>query len=76
MNRKDFIKNGLLGSGIFTSASAENVTQNDIDEIQPLQPIGYNHLPNPGSKIKDNYVLHKADSREIGFMAGWKVIIV
>lgn len=63
MDRKEFIKNGLLGSGIFTAASAENLTQNDIDEIQPLQPVGYNHLPNQDSKIRDNYVLHKSASR-------------
>ncbi|WP_419870434.1 pirin family protein [Chryseobacterium sp. CT-SW4] len=64
MDRKDFLKKGLLGTGMFVaSASLGNTMKNEIDEIEPLEPIGYNHLPNPDSKIKDNSVLHKADSR-------------
>ncbi|MBV8325076.1 pirin family protein [Chryseobacterium sp.] len=64
MDRKDFLKKGLLGTGMFvTSASLANSMKNEIDEIEPLEPIGYNHLPNTDSKIKENSVLHKADSR-------------
>lgn len=64
MDRKDFLKKGLLGTGMFVaSASLGNTMKNEIDEIEPLEPIGYNHLPNPESKLKDNSVLHKADSR-------------
>ncbi|SHE81171.1 hypothetical protein SAMN05444408_104209 [Chryseobacterium takakiae] len=64
MDRKDFLKKGLLGTGMFVaSASLGNTMKNEIDEIEPLEPIGYNHLPNPDSKIKDNSVIHKADTR-------------
>ncbi|WP_449386917.1 pirin family protein [Chryseobacterium lineare] len=64
MDRKDFLKKGLLGTGMFVaSASLGNTMKNEIDEIEPLEPIGYNHLPNPESKIKDNSVIHEADSR-------------
>jgi len=64
MDRKDFLKKGLLGTGMFVaSASLGNTMKNEIDEIEPLEPIGYNHLPNPESKIKDNSVIHKADTR-------------
>lgn len=64
MDRKDFLKKGLLGTGMFVaSASLGNTMKNEIDEIEQLEPIGYNHLPNPESKIKDNSVIHKADSR-------------
>ncbi|MGE8556549.1 MAG: pirin family protein [Chryseobacterium jejuense] len=64
MNRKDFLKKGLLGTGMFVaSASLGNTMQNEIDEIEPLEPIGYNHLPNTDSKIKENSVIHKAASR-------------
>lgn len=64
MDRKDFLKKGLLGTGMFVaSASLGNTMKNEIDEIEPLEPIGYNHLPNPDSKVKDNSVIHKADSR-------------
>ncbi|KXH85057.1 pirin family protein [Chryseobacterium kwangjuense] len=64
MDRKDFLKKGLLGTGMFVaSASLGNTMKNEIDEIEPLEPIGYNHLPNLDSKVKDNSVIHKADSR-------------
>lgn len=64
MDRKDFLKKGLLGTGMFVaSASLGNTMKNEIDEIEPLEPIGYNHLPNTDSKIKENSVIHKADSR-------------
>ncbi|RWX01659.1 pirin family protein [Flavobacterium cerinum] len=64
MDRKDFIKKGLMGTGMFiTSAAIGDTLNNDIDEIQPLEPIGYNHLPNTDSLILENTVLHKADSR-------------
>lgn len=71
MERKEFIKKGLMGTGMFvTSAVVGNVLKNDIDEIRELEPIGYNHLPNPDSKVLENTVLHKADSRGLA-NHGW-----
>lgn len=53
-----------MGTGMFiTSAAIGDTLKNDIDEIQPLEPIGYNHLPNESSLILENTVLHKANSR-------------
>lgn len=64
MDRKDFIKKGLMGTGMFiTSAAVGNALNNDIDEIKPLEPIGYNHLPNQNPLIMENTVLHKANTR-------------
>jgi len=64
MDRKDFIRKGLMGTGMFiASTTVGNALQNDIDEITPLEPIGYNHLPNEDSKIMENTVLHKAATR-------------
>src|ERR1700754_2737741 len=64
MDRKDFIRKGLMGTGMFiTSAAIGDTLNNDIDEIKPLEPIGYNHLPNESSLILENTVLHKADTR-------------
>ncbi len=64
MDRKDFIRKGLMGTGMFiTSAAIGDTLNNDIDEIQPLEPIGYNHLPNESSLILENTVLHKANTR-------------
>ena len=64
MDRKDFIKKGLLGTGMFVTTSAlGTIIKNDIDELKELEPIGFNHLPNKTSKIMANTVLHKSDSR-------------
>lgn len=64
MDRKDFIKKGLLGTGMFVaSAAVANILQNDIDEIKPLDPVGFNHLPSSDTPVTENSVLHKAESR-------------
>lgn len=64
MDRKDFIKKGLLGTGMFVaSAAVANIMQNDIDEIKPLDPVGFNHLPATDTPLTENSVLHKAESR-------------
>lgn len=46
-----------------TSAAIGDTLNNEIDEIKPLEPIGYNHLPNIKSNIMENTVLHKANTR-------------
>ena len=59
MDRKDFIKKGIMGSVIFSStAAAANVVKNDIDELKELEVVGFNHIKNTHSKIMDNTVLH------------------
>ena len=64
MDRKEFLKKGLLGTGMFAATAAMgNVLKNDIDELRALDIIGFNHLPNTTSKIMANTVLHKADTR-------------
>ena len=64
MDRKDFIKKGVLGSVIFASTGAmANVVKNNIDELKELEVLGFNHIPNTNSKIMANTVLHKAETR-------------
>jgi redox-sensitive bicupin YhaK (pirin superfamily) len=64
MDRKNFIKKGILGTGVFLASSTlANVLKNNIDELKPLEPLGFNHLPNTDSKIMANIVLHKAETR-------------
>ncbi|MBK9736270.1 MAG: pirin family protein [Saprospiraceae bacterium] len=71
MKRIDFLKQGILGTGIFVaSGSIGSVIENNIDELQKLEIIpdvqkiiGFNHIPNNTSKIMSNTVLHKAESR-------------
>ena len=64
MNRKDFLRKGLLGTGVFVSAAAlGNVIKNNNDELKEPQILGFNHIPNTKSEIMTNSILHKADTR-------------
>jgi len=64
MDRKNFIQKSLLGTGILISTrGAANILKNDIDELVPLDIVGFNHIATTDSKIMDNKVLHKAETR-------------
>jgi len=70
MDRKDFLKKGLLGTGMFVASNAVgSLITNDIDELEALEPftedkiVGFNHIPNTTSKIMSNTVIHKSDTR-------------
>lgn len=64
MDRKDFLRKGLLGTGMFvTSAGLANVIKNDVDELKELEILGFNHIPTTTSKIMENTILHKAETR-------------
>lgn len=64
MNKKNFIKKGLLGSGIFAaSTSSAEVMKNDIDEIEPLETLDSAALHSSSAPLENHSVLHKAASR-------------
>lgn len=70
MDRKEFLKKGILGTGVFVAAASNaGALVNDIDELKALDPlqmpsdIGFNHIPNTNSKIMASTVLHKANTR-------------
>ncbi len=69
MDRIEFLKKGLLGTGMFVASSAlGNIIKNDIDDPdsyqeKKLEIIGFNHIPNTTSTIMKNTILHKADTR-------------
>jgi redox-sensitive bicupin YhaK (pirin superfamily) len=64
MDRKAFLKNSLLGAGALATARVSAaVIENDIDELRPLNLLGFNHIPNTHSKIMANSILHKAETR-------------
>lgn len=64
MDRKAFLRNSLLGAGALATARVSAaVIENDIDELRPLDLLGFNHIPNTHSKIMANTVLHKAETR-------------
>ncbi len=44
-------------------SAAARLIQNSIDELQPPEPIGFNHLPSETPRIMSNMVLHKAATR-------------
>jgi quercetin 2,3-dioxygenase len=65
MDRKNFLRLGLLGTSILASSkTVANLAENDIDELKPLKVTGFNHLPNETAQTSTaNMVLHKADTR-------------
>lgn len=53
-----------MGTGMFLTANAiGNVIKNDIDELKELELIGFNHIPTTTSKIMENTIIHKAETR-------------
>lgn len=71
MDRKTFIRNGLLGTAIFAGSTVRGqLTNNNIDELNPLDIIGFNHIPNEKSTIMENAVYHPAESRGLA-NHGW-----
>ncbi len=64
MDRKHFLRLGLLGTGILASGKGmANLAENNIDELKPLEVIGFNHIPNTSSDLMHNSVLHRAETR-------------
>lgn len=64
MDRKDFLKKGLLGTAILaTSGVAAKLIENNISELDNLKILGFNHLPPEDSKIMENKILYKSNSR-------------
>jgi len=64
MNKQNFIKKGLLGSGIFASSTdSADIMRNDIDEIEPLERLDANAVEYNSDQLENHSVLHKATSR-------------
>ena len=69
MDRKDFLKKGLMGTGMFVaSAALGNIIKNDNNNPDSYQEkeqeiLGFNHLPQTTSKIMENSIIHKSETR-------------
>ena len=64
MDRKNFIRNSLLTAGSVTLAGyANRLFASHKEELQPIEIVGFNHIPQTNSKIMENIVLHKANTR-------------
>lgn len=60
MNRKEFLKKGLLGTSVLAGGA---VVAKEASEAVQEKIVGFNHLPNTNSKIMENTVLHQANTR-------------
>lgn len=64
MKKEDFIKKGLMGTGVFTNNKLPGaVVKNDIDELKELELIGFDHLTATETATNTSTVLHKSVSR-------------
>ena len=64
MDRKNFLRKSLLGTGMLVGGTAAaQLMQNDIDELKPLEPVGFDHLPPTPPQRMGNMVLHRANER-------------
>lgn len=72
MERKKFLKLGMLGTGIFAaSGTLAHLVKNNIDELRPLDILGFNHIPNEKNEAPmENMILHKAGTRGLA-NHGW-----
>jgi redox-sensitive bicupin YhaK (pirin superfamily) len=59
MDRKDFLKKSILGTGAVAITAAGAIAASKEEKEQ----VGFNHIPNTNSKVSMNMVLHKADTR-------------
>jgi hypothetical protein len=64
MNRQEFLRKSILGTGLFISSKLTGgiTLRPDKTENSP-ELLGFNHLPGKEEKIMKNKVLHKAESR-------------
>lgn len=59
MNRKDFIRKTILGGGAIITGTALAKQVSETKE----ETVGFNHIQNTNSKIMENIILHKANTR-------------
>ncbi|MBL7997815.1 MAG: pirin family protein [Candidatus Kapabacteria bacterium] len=64
MNRKEFLRKGLLGTAVFTATGGvAHALTNKIDELKELEVVGFNHIPNAETESTPDSVLHRAATR-------------
>jgi redox-sensitive bicupin YhaK (pirin superfamily) len=63
MDRKDFLKNSFTTAAVMTVGGfVKNAFASHEEELKPVDPVGFNHLPSINSRIM-NTILHKASTR-------------
>lgn len=61
MNRKEFLKKGLLGSALLSVAGL--IARRQEEKLPKKEILGFNHLPIKNTINMENSVLHKANTR-------------
>ena len=63
MDRKDFLRKGIMGTGVLAGAALGRSLANGQSAPELADLHGSNHLPPANPSIMPNTVLHKADTR-------------
>lgn len=64
MKRESFIKRSLLTAATVTATGfVSNLFSKHEEELQPLQQVGFEHLPTKKSNVMANMILHRANER-------------
>lgn len=64
MKRESFIKRSLLTAATVTATGfVTNLFSKHEEELQPLQQVGFEHLPTKKSNVMANMILHRANER-------------
>lgn len=63
MNRKTFLRSGLLGGTALVTMGSKPGPMDPEPKTDPDKPIGFNHLPTNPPIHMSNMVLHKANER-------------
>jgi quercetin 2,3-dioxygenase len=64
MNRKEFLKKGLLGTGLMVASTAMGKTPlAEAAKSSHPSEVGFNHLPPEKTEFMENMIIHRAGTR-------------
>ena len=73
MDRKDFLKAGLIGAGAVATSTVLGKSSEKSSGTEG-QIVGFNHLPNEKSLVMENIMIHKSTTRghaQHGWLDSW-----
>lgn len=63
MDRKDFLKKGILSTGAIAVSSSALSNSTDNAPASKEEPVGFNHIPSSPAEAAGNVVIHRSNSR-------------